>query len=85
MGQHMAEQRRAPRQKTYKAARIAFGGRRAVITCLVRNLSDTGACLGLNDPIDIPDVFNLVFDSGEASRMCQVVWRKANRIGVVFQ
>jgi hypothetical protein len=81
----MTEQRRDPRQRTYKAARIAFGGRRAVITCLVRDLSDTGACLGLSDPIDIPDVFNLVFDSGEPSRMCQVVWRKEKRIGVEFQ
>jgi len=81
----MTEQRRAPREKTYKAARIAFGGRRAVITCLVRNLSNTGACIGLNDPVDIPELFNLVFDSGEASRMCQVIWRRGNRIGVEFQ
>ena len=81
----MAEHRRAPREKTYKAARIAFGGRRAVITCLVRNLSDTGACLGLGEPTEIPDEFNLVFDSGEPSRMCQVVWRRQNRIGVTFR
>ena len=81
----MAEQRRAARQKTYKAARIACGGRRAVITCLMRNLSDTGACLGLGEPIELPDSFNLVFDSGEPSRMYQVVWRKQNRIGVEFR
>jgi hypothetical protein len=81
----MAEHRRAPRHRTYKAARIAFGGRRAVITCLVRNLSETGACLGVERPIGIPDSFNLVFDSGEPSRMCQVVWRTVTRIGIEFQ
>ena len=81
----MEEHRKAPRHRTYKAARIAFGGGRGVITCLVRNLSDTGACLGIDSPIGIPDSFNLVFDSGEPSRMCQVIWRKDKQIGIAFQ
>jgi len=80
----MAELRTTPRQRTYKAARIAFGGGRAVITCLVRNLSPTGACLAVESPIGIPDSFNLVFDSGEPSRMCRVMWRKQKLIGVAF-
>lgn len=81
----MQEQREIPREKTYKAARIGFGGRRAHIFCLVRDLSRTGACISLDNPAEIPDVFNLVFDSGEPSRMCRVIWRKAKRIGVAFQ
>lgn len=80
----MAEQRTAPREKTYKAARVGFGGRRAQIYCLVRNLSLAGACISLDDPTEIPDEFNLVFDSGEASRTCRVIWRKARRLGVRF-
>ena len=81
----MEEHRTIPRHRTYKAARIAFGGGRAVISCLVRNISDTGACLGVPTPIGIPESFNLVFDSGEPSRMCQVTWRKEKQIGVKFQ
>jgi PilZ domain-containing protein len=81
----MTEHRQRPRQRTYKAARIAFQGGRAVLTCLVRNLSDTGACLAVDSPIDIPDSFNLVFDSGEPSRMCNVIWHKDTRIGVAFR
>jgi hypothetical protein len=78
------DRREESRQKTYKAARIAFGGNRAVIGCLVRNLSATGACLVVESPIGIPDVFNLVFDSGDPSRMCMVKWRREKRIGVAF-
>jgi PilZ domain-containing protein len=81
----MIELRAAPRHKTYKAARIAFAGKRAVIGCLVRNLSLTGACLGVDSPVGIPHAFNLVFDCGEPSRLCQVIWRKEKRIGVEFQ
>jgi hypothetical protein len=83
-GQAMTELRGAPRQRTYKAARIAFGGGRAVIACLVRNLSKTGACISVDSPIGIPESINLVFDSGEPSRMSRVVWRNAKQMGVAF-
>ena len=56
-----------------------------MITCLVRDLSITGACLGIESPIGIPDSFNLVFDSGEPSRRCRVIWRTEKRIGIDFQ
>ena len=79
-----AERRASPRRRTYKVARIGFGGGRAVINCLIRNLSETGACLGVESPVGVPDEFNLVFESGEPSRMCRVMWRKAKLIGVAF-
>jgi hypothetical protein len=81
----MSDLRHVPRRRTYKAGRIGFNSGGAVITCLIRNLSDGGACLAVESPIGIPDTFNLVFDSGEPSRVCEVVWRKAKQIGVVFK
>jgi hypothetical protein len=81
---NVAERRASQRRRTYKVARIGFGGGRAVINCLVRNVSETGACLGVESPVGIPDEFNLVFESGEPSRMCRVMWRKAKLIGVAF-
>ena len=80
----MNDLRQAPRLTTYKAARIGCNGRRAVINCEVRNLSATGACLRLDGTGTLPDTFNLVFDSGEPSRMCRLVWRTATEIGVAF-
>src|SRR5437762_3198258 len=84
IGPPTQEHRKAPRSQTYKVARIAFDSRRAMTSCLVRNLSPTGACLGLHDPPGIPDRFNLVFDSGEPSRICSVISRKGNQVGVEF-
>jgi hypothetical protein len=81
----MIEQRKSPRQRTYKVARIAFQRGRALNHCLVRDLSDIGACLTIENPIGIPDSFNLVFDSGERSRMCEVAWRNKKQIGVEFR
>jgi hypothetical protein len=80
-----AERREGRRERTYKAARIGFGGGRAVTGCVVRNLSTTGACLSVEKSAQIPDRFNLVFDSGEPSRTAHVIWRSATRLGVRFE
>jgi len=77
------EGRKAARHRTLKAARITFQGHGAAIDCLVRNLSDGGACLKVESPIGIPNTFDLVFDSGSIHR-CRVTWRKATQIGVGF-
>jgi hypothetical protein len=81
----MSEQRRAQRESTYKAARIGSGSGRAALHCGVRNLSDTGACLRVDDTHAVPESFHLVFDSGEPSRQCRVVWRNARQVGVRFE
>jgi hypothetical protein len=51
----------------------------------VRNLSATGACLRLDDTESVPNTFLLVFDSGEGSRQCRVVWRNTRQLGVRFE
>jgi hypothetical protein len=56
----------------------------ATTGCVVRNLSASGACLTVETPGENPERFNLVFDSGEPSRVARVVWRSATRIGVRF-
>ena len=81
----MAERRKDSRHKTFKAARIAFGEGRAVISCLVKNLSPKGACISVPSPIGIPDTFDLVFDGGDPQQVCHVVWRTAKQIGVEFR
>ncbi len=80
----MTDQRKSQRESTYKAARIGTGAR-AATHCGVRNLSATGACLRVDDPQDVPDTFHLVFDSGEPSRSCRVVWRNTRQLGVRFE
>ena len=78
------ELRREARHRTYKGARIALSNGRATIYCLVRNLSRGGACISVNDEVSIPDLINLVFDSGEPSRVSRVVWRRARMMGLAF-
>jgi PilZ domain-containing protein len=72
------------RHRVLKGGKILFG-RVAVIGCIVRNLSDTGACMQVDTPIGIPDAFNLSISAEPSVKACRVVWRKEKQIGVAFQ
>ena len=81
----MEEKRRTRRHRTYKGARIIFRAYPEAIRCIVRNLSEGGACLHIEGPeIGIPDTFRLVFDRSAPERRCSVVWRDEGRLGVEF-
>lgn len=75
--------RSAQRHRTLKAGSISFG-RAGVIDCVVRNVSETGACLEIESPVGIPNDFTLVIKSDNVMRPCHVAWRSARRIGVRF-
>lgn len=79
----MIEKRKSVRHKVYKAATIAFN-RAAGIDCIVRNMSDGGACLDVASPLGIPDDFALRITSEHVTRTCHVVWKAERRIGVAF-
>jgi hypothetical protein len=78
----IGESRRAPRRNVLRAARISFGKKR--LTCMVRNLSATGASIEGAKLTQVPDTFTLVLEMESTERPCRVVWRKKARIGVRF-
>jgi hypothetical protein len=53
-------------------------------SCVVRILSENGAAIDVPDPPGIPQEFDLII-SGQTARHCRVVWRKRNRLGVIFE
>ena len=80
----MSELRTAPRHKTLKGGKIAFSALSASIDCVVRNLSDTGACLIVESPLGVPNRFDLVVNGERDARKCTVAWRSDKKIGVAF-
>jgi len=61
---------------------IVFNDGRSTVTCVVRNLSDTGALLRVEISAGIPDHFALRFDQKIVS--CAVVRRTLTEIAVRF-
>ena len=79
MDAKLVRPRAAPRRSVLKGAYLVWDNSPAY-ACLVRNISDTGACLQVNDPV--PNGFTLILN--DIRRACRVVWRKQNRIGIEF-
>ena len=78
-----AERRQSPRARFNRAGHIHHdltGLRR----CTIVDLSNGGARLCADD--DLPPEFTLSIrsDDGERRKACRVVWRRGQRLGVVF-
>ncbi|WP_426611413.1 PilZ domain-containing protein [Bradyrhizobium sp. McL0616] len=79
----MVETRIAPRYRVSKPALIEYG--RNKTSCIIRNLSVTGAALQLSDgSATIPAAFTLIVPEDNLKLPCRVVWRSAFKIGVAF-
>src|SRR5579871_105569 len=79
----MDERRQELRHRTLRSGKIVFNDRRSVVDCLVRNLSDGGACLQVNTSFGLPASFDLAVD--DALIAVDMVWATQNRIGVAFR
>ena len=78
------EHRQDPRHRTFKGGSILFGSM-ASVDCLIRNLSQTGACLELKEFVGVPDNFTLLIRPELLKRSCEVAWRSELKIGVMFK
>ncbi len=80
----MEERRKVQRTRVLKGAKIIFNHRVSSLDCIVKNLSDAGACLQLASPLGFPTTFELRLDGYQSLRSCRVIWQGADRIGVAF-
>lgn len=84
--------RHAPRKSFRSAALVRFEGVRCQVSCLVQDISATGAKLRLQlldaKPFDptmaLPETFKLVLPNDRLEIDCKLAWRRINDIGVVF-
>ena len=81
-GKSAANKRRASRRNVRRAAKISFA--RRDLTCMVRNISATGASIESANLAAVPDSFQLVMEMESTARRCSVVWRKPTLIGIRF-
>ena len=78
----MEEKRKYQRKEVNEPAYISAGG--SVMRCTVRNISEQGAALDIDNPAFVPAQFRLVMASDSSTRECTVVWLQQKRVGVVF-
>jgi PilZ domain len=64
-------------------AAITVSGNAPAISCIVRNLSEGGACLEMATTAGIPPTFRLSFENTCVT--CRVIWRTQANLGVTFK
>jgi methyl-accepting chemotaxis protein len=79
------EKRRVQRTRVLRGVMLIFSQRAQTVNCVVRNLTNLGACLHVASTTGIPATFELTFDDGRSRRACRVTWRRADRLGVAFE
>ena len=78
----LLEKRATPRHRVLKGGTIDYAGGRTI--CTVRNMSDGGAAVDLDERLDLPQSFLLVIEHDHFMRRCRPVWIFERRIGVAF-
>jgi PilZ domain len=66
-------------------ALVHASGLRVPIGCVIRNISEGGALVTLNRPVQLPKQIFLALRKGADALECEVRWRRSNRLfGVRF-
>jgi hypothetical protein len=81
----LADKRKTPRRAIHYPALIVAGGMGAR-SCLLTNISETGARLRMPAGAELPDTFMLQLGDDRAPhRQCHVVWRRDGEAGIRFE
>ena len=77
--------RKSPRHIVSTAGMIYDADGRSIMTCVVRDISATGARLALSKDEPLPAVFSLALTRDtNVHRLCETVWQLATVAGVRF-
>ena len=80
--EYVRERRAAPRHRVLRAGTILIGS--GSVNCMARNMSITGAMLGVTSSVGIPQYFTLILSPDGRYTPCCVMWRQQMLIGIMF-
>ncbi len=81
----MAERRRTERLKTTNGALLFSDQERGVHTCALRDISETGVGIRLNDDDAVAPIFKITSDNFRSVQTCQVIWSRGRYVGATFR
>ena len=81
----MQDRRQRVRDKVLYGGVAEISERGATLNCVVRNLSDAGACLELDGSANLPEQVNLTIARKGRSYLARMIWRQANKVGLAFR
>jgi hypothetical protein len=80
----MQDRRESVRDKVFLGGVAEINQAGSSMDCVVRNFSDSGACVEFDSAKPIPEQVNLTISRKGRSYLARAIWRQANRVGLAF-
>jgi PilZ domain len=81
----LGTKKREVRKSLHQPGWITLEGGFAARTCVVQDMSTSGAKLTVDDQNTLPAKLRLAFSrDARTGRNCEVVWRRGNTVGIKF-
>jgi hypothetical protein len=81
----MLDRRQTPRDKVLYGGVAEINERGSTMDCVVRNISESGACVEFDQAAELPEEINLTIARKGRSFLARMIWRQANRVGLAFR
>jgi len=82
---HGAEAHRAHRERTLLQAHVSYSGGSISFSCLVSQISATGAKIAIIDQTALPENFQIAIPQRAIDCDARLVWRRAGHAGIAFK
>ena len=81
----MQDRRHGVRDKVFLGGVAEINDSGSTMDCVVRNISEGGACVELESSAKLPDELRVTIARKGRSYLAQMMWRQANRVGLAFR
>jgi hypothetical protein len=81
----MQDRRQSVRDKVFLGGVAEINERGSTMDCVVRNISERGACVEIDETARLPEKLSLNVPRKGRSFLAQTIWRHAGRVGLAFR
>jgi hypothetical protein len=81
----MLDRRRSMRDKVIYGGVASVNDRGSTMDCVVRNISEGGACVEFEETAKLPEEMRLTIARKGRSFFARMIWRQANKVGLAFR
>jgi hypothetical protein len=81
----MQDRRERVRDKVFLGGVAQISEHGSTMDCVVRNISEDGACVEFPSSTRLPEQINLTIGRKGRSFLAEMIWRQANRVGLAFR
>jgi PilZ domain len=81
----MPDRRQSVRDKVLYGGVAEINESGSTMDCVVRNISERGACVEFDQAARLPDELNLTITRKGRSFLARLIWRQANKVGLAFR